>query len=251
MKFELFEVGGCVRDEFLGLDSKDVDFTVVGPESFEEFEAELVRRGFEVFESRPEFVTVRAKVPASMPELRARSLVADFVLARKDGESSDGRRPDFVEPGTLLDDLARRDFTVNAMARALDGSLVDPFDGRGDLERMTLRFVGDAMTRLREDGLRMLRGFRFMVVKGFTAEAATMEALRSDEAAELLRSVSAERKRDELEKMLKADARATMELLRSLPEVTVEAVLDGVDLRGVLKRLSEESAEALFREALR
>lgn len=249
-KFEVFEVGGAVRDDLLGLPSKDVDFVVVGPESFEAMVAELKARGFKVFLESPEFVTVRAKVPASMPELAARTDVADFVLARKDGPSSDGRRPDFVEPGTLEDDLRRRDFTVNAMARGLDGALVDPFGGEADLAAGVLRFVGEPMDRLREDGLRMLRGFRFMVVKGLEAEPATMAALASPEARDLLRSVSRERVREEVEKMLKASVEASLALFARLPAETVEVVLEGFDFVGAMKRLPPAEAEKLFRLAL-
>lgn len=233
---QFFQVGGHVRDQFLGVDSKDVDFTVVGPASFEAMVAELRDLGFKVFVESPEFVTARAKVPASMPELAAATDVADFVLARKDGVSSDGRRPDFVEPGTLLDDLARRDFSVNAMARGTDGVLVDPFNGQADLASRTLRFVGDPMTRLREDGLRMLRGFRFMVCKGLTPDVDTWDALRSDEASVLLRSVSKERVREELAKMFKADTLASLRLLADLPEATVEAMFPaGLRLAPTLK----------------
>jgi tRNA nucleotidyltransferase (CCA-adding enzyme) len=236
-KTEFFEVGGCVRDDLLGVESNDVDFTVVGPSTFEAMETELVGMGFQVFTTNPEFVTVRAMVPESMPELRARTKVADFVLARKDGASSDGRRPDFVEPGTLMDDLARRDFTVNAMARGLDGELVDPFDGVRDLCSHTLRFVGDPMTRLREDGLRMLRGFRFMVTKDLEPDGFAMAALGSDEAATLLRSVSKERMVMELDKMFKFDTLATLELLVSLPVHTVEAMFpEGLRLSPTLKK---------------
>jgi tRNA nucleotidyltransferase (CCA-adding enzyme) len=236
-KTEFFEVGGCVRDNLLGVESNDVDFTVVGPATFKAMESELVGMGFKVFTTNPEFVTVKALVPESMPELRARTNVADFVLARKDGASSDGRRPDFVEPGTLLDDLARRDFTVNAMARGLDGELVDPFDGVRDLCSHTLRFVGDPMTRLREDGLRMLRGFRFMVTKDLEPDTATWDALCSDEAADLLRSVSKERLVTELSKMFKFDTLAALALLSELPTLTVKAMFpEGLRLSPTLKK---------------
>ncbi len=245
MEFQLFEVGGCVRDDLLGVDSKDVDFSVVGPQSFAEMRDELVRRGFKVFVESEETVTVRAKVPASMPELQARTDVADFVLARKESTESDGRRPEVVEVGTLEDDLRRRDFTVNALARAMDDSLVDLFGGLDDLANMTLRFVGVPMDRLREDALRVLRGFRFLVTKGFTAAPETWEALTSPEAAELLsavrsdgsRVVSVERMREEVNKMMLADTPATLELLVSLPEATRKAMFpEGLRLSATMKK---------------
>src|SRR5690606_30256826 len=112
---QMFEVGGCVRDDLLGIPTKDVDFTVVAP-SFDAMRDHLIREGFRIHVESPEFVAIRAGVPEGHP-LRERTKDADFVLARKDAPTGDGRRPDFVEPGTLMDDLARRDFTVNAMAR--------------------------------------------------------------------------------------------------------------------------------------
>jgi len=227
MTTQFFEVGGCVRDSLLGLESNDVDFTVVGPASFDDFHAELTGMGFQIFESRPEFFTIRAKVPDSMPELRARTRVADFVLARRDGPSSDGRRPDFTVPGNLFDDLDRRDFTVNAMARGLDGVLHDPFNGQEDLANRTLRFVGVAAVRIEEDGLRVLRGLRFMVTKSLTPTPETFRDLQSVFAAEMLGCVSKERRREELNKMLAFDTMTSFELLASLPTITVEAILAG------------------------
>lgn len=241
-RFTFFEVGGAVRDAFLGVDSKDVDFTVVATgfdtvdDAFTAFLAHLDAEGFRVFESRPAFLTVRARVPEGHP-LAARTDVADFVMARRDGVSSDGRRPDFVEAGSLADDLARRDFTVNAMAMTVDGALVDPHGGKDDLRAMTLRFVGDPMDRVREDGLRVLRAFRFMVTKGFTPTADTMAVLVSEEAAAMLGRVSAERVRDEVDKMFTVDTLGTLALMADLPAHTREAMFrDGVRLAATMKK---------------
>lgn len=232
---KFFEVGGCLRDEMRGEAVKDVDFSVEAP-SFSFMVDALKARGFKVFQEREEFLTVRAGVPKDSP-LRERTKDADFVMCRADGPSSDGRRPDFVTPGTVFDDLARRDFTVNAMARDCDtGELVDPFGGREDLAAGVLRFVGDPMARVVEDGLRVLRGFRFMVTKGFVAEAETWRVLVSPEAAEMLRCVSVERVRDEVEKMFRADTLEAMGLLSALPEATTEAIFrDGLRLAPTLK----------------
>jgi len=233
-QLNFFEVGGCVRDEMLGLPVKDVDFSVEAP-SFEVMVATLRAQGFKVWQENPEFLTVRAGVPKGHV-LASRTKDADFVMCRADGPSSDGRRPDFVTPGTVFDDLARRDFTVNAMARDEAGNLVDPFNGREDLAAGRLRFVGDAMTRVTEDGLRVLRGFRFMVTKGFVAEAETWRVLLSPEAAEMLRCVSVERVRDELDKMFRADTLEAMGLLSALPEATTAAIFrDGLRLSPTLK----------------
>jgi tRNA nucleotidyltransferase (CCA-adding enzyme) len=218
-----WEVGGCTRDALLGLPVHDVDFTVVVdglPADLDPFlfmVDHLVAQGFKVHTLKPEFVTARFGVPAGHP-LRERTKDADFVLARRDGESSDGRRPDSVEVGTLEDDLARRDFTVNSLARAEDGTLVDLFGGRADLEASVLRFVGDAEARVREDGLRVVRGLRFMVTKGLRPTVETWDVLNSQLAADMLACVDVNRLREELDRMLAFDTLATLALLGELEE---------------------------------
>lgn len=232
---EMFEVGGCVRDEFMGKRSKDVDFVVLAP-SFDAMRAELVRRGFTIHAEKPEFVTIRAGVPKGDP-LRERTKDADFVLARKDGPTADGRRPEFVEPGDLMDDLARRDFTVNAIARAVDGRIIDPFGGRADIEFRRLRFVGDPVERITEDGLRVLRGFRFMVTKGLTPTDETLEALTRPLATEMLAKVSTERIREEVERMLAFDTLTTLDILSHTMPVEMRGVVfsGGLRLSAIMK----------------
>jgi tRNA nucleotidyltransferase/poly(A) polymerase len=236
--FQFFEVGGCVRDELLGRTSKDVDFSVVAQEgafvdatiAFDNLLMFMTARGFSIFEARQEFLTIRAKVPQGHP-LQQRTLVADFVLARKDGPSSDGRRPDWVIPGTLDDDLARRDFTVNAIARAVDGTLIDPFNGQDDIKIGALRFVGDAEQRISEDGLRVMRALRFVVTKGFVFAPGVFDVLITGFAAEMLGKVSVERIREELIKMFKFDTLASLQLLGNLPVHTRQAIFrDGLRL---------------------
>lgn len=235
MTVEMFEVGGCVRDALMGRESKDVDFVVLAP-SFDAMRAALVADGFKVHVEKPEFVTIRAGVPAGHP-LRERTKDADFVLARKDSATGDGRRPDFVEPGTLLDDLARRDFTVNAIARAQDGTLIDPFGGVEDIAARVLRFVGDPAERITEDGLRVLRGFRFMVTKGLTPAEGTLAALVSPLAVEMLAKVSVERIREEVERMFTFDTLATLDMVAHvMPPEMQEAIFSrGLRLSATLK----------------
>lgn len=240
--FQFAEVGGAVRDRFLGLDSKDVDFVAVPTQQFDTADdafnalvAHLKETGFKVFLETPQFFTVRAQVPNGHP-LKARTNVADFVLARKDGPSSDGRRPDFVLPGTLMDDLTRRDFTVNAMA-VLDGELVDPFGGREDLDSNLLRFVGNPRDRIAEDGLRVMRALRFSVTKGFDLDADTWDAVNSDFAAVMLMKVSVERVREELEKMFLADTLWSLRFLNELEDSLKAAIFrDGLRLMPTLKQ---------------
>ena len=211
---EMFEVGGCVRDEILGIPSKDIDFTVVmrqgctgfgkGRGPFQRMVENLKGMGFEIFLETPEFFTVRARFPKG--NAKYKGLTADFVLARKEGTYSDGRRPDEVHLGTLKDDLARRDFTMNAIAKDAQGNLIDPFNGRKDIADKVIRAVGNARERIiGEDALRGLRAIRFAVQKGFTIDDEVCGVLGSAEFKRALRSVSTERQREELDKMFKID----------------------------------------------
>ena len=239
--FQFAEVGGAVRDKFLGVNSKDVDFVAVPTQKFDTADdafnalvAHLKETGFKVFLETPEFFTVRAQVPDGH-SLKERTNVADFVLARKDGPSSDGRRPDFVLPGTLMDDLQRRDFTVNAMA-ILDGELIDPFGGREDLDNRLIRFVGNPMDRIAEDGLRVMRALRFHITKGFDVDVETWDAVNSEFAAEMLMKVSTERIREELDKMFLFNTVQSMETLSDVRRSLKRAIFrDGLRLMPTLK----------------
>lgn len=201
MEVKFYKVGGCVRDQFLGLKSKDIDYTVVAP-SYDAMKAEILRRGGEIFLEKPEFLTIRAKVPV----LGA----TDFVLARKDGYYSDGRRPDNVQVGTLFDDLSRRDFTMNAIAVAEDGGIIDPFNGQEDIARRLIRCVGNPFMRFNEDALRLLRAIRFGITKKFRFDANITECLKNPELLFRLTTVSTERVREELTRCFRADTVATL-----------------------------------------
>lgn len=206
MKF--YKVGGFVRDEILGLKSKDLDFAVECS-SFEQMENYIASIG-EIFLSTPEYLTVRAKVP----ELG----IADYVMCRKDGSYSDGRRPDKVEPGTIYDDLARRDFTINAIAIDVEsGEYVDPHNGRFDITRKLIRCVGDANSRFSEDSLRMLRAIRFAITKGFVLNADVNRYIIHH--GEEIKNVSNDRIREELYKCFQFDTIRTLRFLESYPKL--------------------------------
>ena len=215
----MFEVGGCVRDEIMGLPSKDIDYTIVlePGDLLDEFEDPFVAMhvnlwelGFKVFVISPEFLTIRARFPKT--DVEHSNLTADFVLARKESGYTDGRRPDRVEPGTLIDDLRRRDFTMNAIAKDTDGSLIDPFNGRDDIEDAIIRCVGDPDDRFAEDSLRMLRAIRFSVTKGFVIHPDVTGSIWNHRRE--LTNVSGERVREELDKMFRHDWLRSFELLR-------------------------------------
>lgn len=259
---KMYEVGGCIRDEILGVPSKDIDFTVVLDESEQDF---LSRRsgfitpfqlmvdnlrgmGFKIFLETPEHLTVRAQFPASYEfktfdeasgrpnYVQKKGLTADFVLARKEGIYSDGRRPDSVEPGTLMDDLARRDFTMNAIAKAPDGSYIDPFNGVMDIRMRIIRAVGDPMERLTEDALRAVRAIRFAVTKGFDIErdlAKTMESFPVWKAVQ--ENISDERIQVELSKMFRYDTVESIRMLQKFPALTSACFAGSVSLDSTMK----------------
>jgi tRNA nucleotidyltransferase/poly(A) polymerase len=240
----LYEVGGYVRDGILGVPSKDIDFTVEAP-SYEAMREFLTDAGFTIFLETPEFLTIRARFPKDLthPALPPQYVgvknipTADFVLARRETTYTDGRHPDEVVHGTILDDLARRDFTVNAIARDRDGNYIDPHNGRADLAEGILRAVGNPEDRLREDALRALRAIRFSITKDLTPDSALDEALRSDWLPPLLASVSAERRREELHKAFHTDTLRTLTMVYAMPEAFREAVLtDGLWLKPTLER---------------
>lgn len=196
-------VGGAVRDELLGVKSKDLDYSVEAP-SFEAMRDWILSQGMEIFLDKPEFNIIRA---------RNGKEVADYVMCRKEGPYTDSRHPDWVEAGTIFDDLARRDFTVNAIAKdAETGEYIDPWDGRNDLEAGMLRAVGNAKDRLSEDPLRAFRALRFLVTKDFNISGSLHDAMREDYNMD---SVSTERIRDEVFKMFKHDTADAMFWLSS------------------------------------
>jgi poly(A) polymerase len=224
---QLFKVGGCVRDSFLGIDSKDIDFTFVldnleqsVEQGFSDMEKWMTDQGFQIFLSTPEMFTIRAKFPKGDPN---EGLVADFVMARKEIGYVEGTRRPILVLGTLEDDLIRRDFTLNAMAVDEDGNLIDLFDGRKDLSLGILRTPLPAEQTMMDDPLRFLRALRFSITKGFSITPSIFEAMTQPDILEKLEKVvSAERIRDEVFKMMKADTVKTLELFRE-----VEVILPG------------------------
>ncbi len=211
---KLYRVGGFVRDELLGVKSKDLDYAVEAP-SYEAM-VEYVRERGEIYLESPQFWTVRAHIKGKLP--------ADFVLCRKDGQYSDGRRPDSVSVGTLHDDLSRRDFTMNAIAVDDEsGEYIDPFNGKADLEKRLIRCVGEAYDRFFEDSLRLLRAIRFKIVKGFTLDRDIVDCLHCVSLADRLKNVSDERKREELLKCFAKNTPATLFMLSEYPLIS-EAV---------------------------
>lgn len=184
-------VGGAVRDVLLGRRRDGADFDVATP-------------------ARPEAVTAlfRKVIPTGLEHGTVTVITpggpVEVTTFRGEGAYLDGRRPSSV---TFLDeieaDLARRDFTVNALAYdPLDRAFCDPFGGRGDLRRRLLRAVGDPAARFAEDGLRPLRAARFAAQLDFRLDAATAAAIPA--ALPVAAQVAAERVADELSRLLEA-----------------------------------------------
>jgi tRNA nucleotidyltransferase (CCA-adding enzyme) len=175
--YQAYLVGGCVRDALLGRPLHDYDVaTDARPEQVSHLFPRTFATGL-----RHGTVTVWTG-----------ERHVEVTTYRIESTYSDGRRPDAVEfTDDLVLDLSRRDFTINALAADVEGSLVDPFDGVADLRAGRLRAVGVARQRFHEDGLRILRALRFVSELGFSIEAETEAAMRS-EAARLGR-VSGER----------------------------------------------------------
>lgn len=185
--YEIYVVGGVVRDLLLDKPTKDWDFTTnATPEQI------LQCLGEEAFYDN-KYGTVGIKYDGYDNPF-------EITTFRTEHGYSDARRPDKVEWGkSLKEDLARRDFTINALA--LDGNkIVDLFGGLEDLHVKTVRAVGDPNERFGEDALRMIRTVRIAAQLGFTIDTATLAAIKTNAAK--IRLISAERVHDELLKML-------------------------------------------------
>ena len=194
-------VGGCVRDLLRGGAAKDWDVcTDARPEEVVSFFRKVIPTGIQ-------HGTVTVVL---------RAVHYEVTTLRGEGAYSDGRRPDKVEfVDDITADLARRDFTFNAMAiDPIDGHLIDPFGGRNDLEDRVLRAVGDAAERFFEDGLRVLRAARFSATLECTIAPETEAAMGAARSLDTFRRVSAERVRDEWFKAMSA----------SRPSVAFEAM---------------------------
>jgi len=245
---EMFEVGGCVRDEILGLPSKDIDFSVVLSEGdigkrgpFQSMVDALKFKGFRIFLMSPQYLTVRAQFPkpqslVAIKHERA-GMTADFVLARKESDYTDGRRPDKVEVGTLEDDLNRRDFTMNAIAKDAEGNFIDPHNGRHDIECKIIRAVGDPFDRLNEDALRAVRAMRFHVTKGFMIEPGLVFAMQSRAVLDAIENkISDERIKDELSKMLHFSTMKSLHAFQRFPALTAAMFSGSVNLDATMKQ---------------
>lgn len=237
--FKFYEVGGKVRDELLGLTNKDVDYVAVPSEEllrnieeaqclvdgiypnttnavFTMLESHLREEGFEIFLVTPECYTIRAK----FPEGYKYQGVADFVMARKEVGYVPGTRTPIVEPGNLYDDLSRRDFTVNAMAKDPDtGEIIDYFGGLKDIKEKLLRTPLPPIITFDDDPLRILRGIRFSITKRLRVSEDMWQAMKAYDYLDKMPVVSEERIREELTKCFRCNSSLTLGWLSELTDL--------------------------------
>ena len=184
--YEAYAVGGCIRDSILGRNPADWDITTSAkPEQVKELFPRTIDTGIA-------HGTVTVLLDKEGFEV---------TTYRIDGEYEDSRHPkEVIFTSNLIEDLKRRDFTINAMAYNETTGLVDAFDGMGDIERGVIRCVGNPLERFTEDALRMMRAIRFSAQLGYEIEEQTTRAIC--ELAPNLKNISAERIQVELTKLM-------------------------------------------------
>ena len=188
--FESWLVGGFVRDSLRQIKPHDCDIATQAP--WQQVETLCQKQGYKTYQTGIQHGTLSVNVG---------NAIVEVTTFRKESSYSDHRHPDSVEfVDSIITDLARRDFTINAMAYHPKRGLYDPFGGREDLISKTIRCVGDPCKRFDEDALRIMRALRFSAQLGFTLEGKTEEALFLQRS--LLKDIAVERISAEIEKML-------------------------------------------------
>ena len=189
--FEAYIVGGCVRDKLLGLIPHDYDITT----SAEPQEIKRVFKDFKTILIGEEFGTIGILIDETLYEV---------TTFRIDGKYKNFRKPEnVIFSKNLVEDLKRRDFTINAMAMDSKGELYDPFGGKNDLEDKVLRAVGRPNERLKEDAIRILRAIRFAGRLNLYIDDDLFDAISFER--KLLKKISPERIFDEFSKMITSD----------------------------------------------
>ena len=212
--YAAYAVGGCVRDSLLGRTAHDWDLCT----------SALPQQVMELFGTEQ---CIPTGLQHGTVTIKYGGQLYETTTFRTEGSYTDGRHPDAVQfVPDVREDLARRDFTINAMAYNAAEGLVDPFGGQKDLQNGLLRAVGEPQQRFTEDALRILRLYRFAARFGFALDAATARAAR--QLAPHLDCISAERIQEELAKLLAAPQPGTYlepaVLAVVLPELTPEGL---------------------------
>ena len=218
-------VGGCVRDLIIGREPKDWDITT-------DAKPEEIQRIFpdNVYENK--FGTVGVKTSSKEEKLK----IVEITTFRLEGKYTDKRHPDEIKfAKTVEEDLARRDFTINAIAlkltKEIADEIIDPFNGQQDIKNKIIRTVGNPNERFNEDALRLMRAARFATELNFEIEEKTSEAIKKESG--LLEAIAKERIRDELIKILMVKNAATgIQLLENLNLLRYVApeLREGIDI---------------------
>ena len=205
--YPTYAVGGCVRDACLGLTPHDYDLcTAATPDT-----TAAIFSGHALVRAGEKHGTIGVVVSGE---------VVEITTFRTEGEYLDSRHPAWVEFVTDIEkDLARRDFTINAMAYSPTRGFADPFGGREDLKNHILRAVGDPSLRFTEDALRILRGVRFAARFRLTPETATLDAMK--QFSPLMDNLARERVFDEISKLLLC---ASAEDLTTFASILAQAI---------------------------
>ncbi len=225
MGIHTYAVGGIVRDIFLNRNSKDVDILVVGS-------------GIELATAVAKEISPKCEVTIfknfGTAQVVFNGELIEFVGARKESYSHDSRNP-IVEDGTLLDDISRRDFTVNAMAIGINGSekgkLIDYFNGLEDLQNKTLRTPLDPDITFSDDPLRMMRAVRFASQLNFNIAETTLASIQKNSSR--LEIISVERIMDEFNKILLSPKPSIGIQLCEQTELLTQFLPEIVALKGV------------------
>ena len=184
--YSAYIVGGAVRDLIMDREPKDWDIATSA-------KPQVVRNMF--------YKTIDTGLKHGTVTVMIDDEAFEVTTYRIDGNYSDNRHPDTVQFASMItEDLARRDFTINAMALSTKGTIIDPYYGQTDIEKKRIWCVGNPADRFNEDALRMLRACRFAAQLGFEVDDYTMNIIRG--FASMLKEVSAERIREELTKIL-------------------------------------------------
>jgi tRNA nucleotidyltransferase (CCA-adding enzyme) len=186
--YEAFIVGGCVRDSILGLIPNDYDITT----NAKTYDIKEIFKSFKLIETGIKHGTIGVIIDEEIYEI---------TTYRIEGEYEDFRRPKEVKfAENILDDLKRRDFTINAMAYNDKVGLIDKFNGKVDLEKKIIKTVGDANERFNEDALRMVRAIRFSATLNFEIDDFVFSSICKN--SDKVKNISVERITDEVKKIL-------------------------------------------------
>lgn len=217
--FSAFLIGGCVRDFLLGFAPKDFDITTNAKPK-------------EILSLFSDYKTIETGLQHGTVTVLIEHLPIEITTYRIDGVSKDHRHPDCVQfSSSLQEDLARRDFTINAIAYSPEEGIIDLYDGQKDLQNGIIRCIGNAQTRFSEDALRILRALRFASVLGFSIEIKTSNALFSQKS--LLNEISMERIAAEFLKLL--CGKNIQEILFSYVEILGVILPEILPMKGFLQ----------------